>query len=78
MRIPIFIGILYKEQMKKYLVSIAATTAFWAVVFAALWYFDFFVLLSVAHADAIDLQTNQMANAIESLLQALWTCKHSV
>lgn len=52
----------------KTLFTIAATTAFLAVVFAALWHFDFFVLLSVAEANEIDTQTQQYAAAIDELV----------
>lgn len=63
--------------MKKIIFSVLATTAFWAVVGFSLLYFDVYVLLTAAYADAIDLQTNQMAGAIDQLMQALWACKHS-
>jgi hypothetical protein len=63
--------------MKKMFLTIAATTALWAVVGYAALYFGFFVLLSGEYAAAIDLQTNQMAGAIDQLLQALYACKHA-
>lgn len=63
--------------MKKTLLTIAATTALWAVVGYAALYFGYFVLLSGEYAAAIDLFANQMASAIDQLMQAYWACKHS-
>lgn len=63
--------------MKKTLLTIAATTALWAVVGYAAVAFNYVFVLTREDMGQVVAMFSSLQENFEQLLQAYWTCKHS-